>query len=86
MMTRPEPDVALRALLAELSRAETTGIGPDVDLREALDLDSLAGLRMLASVERHFDVRFPDEQLSDLRTIRLILAAIAAAQPKGDST
>ena len=84
-MTTDELDVALRGLLAELSRADTTSINTDEDLREALDLDSLAALRMLASVEKHFDVRFPDERLSDLRTIGVLLDAIADARSREDS-
>ena len=39
-------------------------------------VDSLAGLRMLAAVEKQFGVRFPDERLKEFRTLRLILEII----------
>ena len=48
----------------------------DDDLARELAIDSLAGLRVLAAVEKRFDVRFPDERLSELRTLRQLLDCI----------
>ena len=38
-----------------------------------LGLDSLAALRVLAAVEKRFDVRLPDERLGEFRTLRHVL-------------
>ncbi len=72
----------LRGLLAERTHAAAHTIDLDGDVRKAFDLDSLAGLRLLALVEKHFHVRFPDERLSEFRTLRTIIDLIAAQHPE----
>jgi acyl carrier protein len=67
----------LRAVLGELSRRDVTGTGPDVDLVQELGMDSLAALRLLAAVEKRFGVRFPDNRLSEFRTLRQLQDYIA---------
>ena len=71
-----EVETELRAVLSKTARAELAGVGLDDDLVVALALDSLTSLRMLAAVEKHFNIRFPDERLSEFRTMRTILQAI----------
>jgi len=66
----------LRELLSEMSGKDAWAVEADADLVRELGLDSLAGLRMLARIESHFDMRFPDERLSEIRTVRQILAVI----------
>jgi acyl carrier protein len=66
----------LRALLAEVSGRDTADLDLDADLIEVFGLDSLAGLRLLAMVEKRFDVRFEDEHLSEYRTLASLLVAI----------
>jgi acyl carrier protein len=66
----------LRELLSEMSGKDVSAIDIDADLVRELCLDSLAGLRMLARVEERFDARFPDERLSEFRTIRQLLEVI----------
>lgn len=69
----------LRTLLSEASRKDMSGAGLDDDLVAVLGLDSLTSLRLLATVEKRLGVRFPDEQLSNLRTLRRLLAFISSA-------
>jgi len=66
----------LRELLSEMSGKDVSVLDPSADLVRELGLDSLAGLRMLARVEKRFGARFPDERLSDFRTVRQLLEAI----------
>lgn len=77
-MSNAETDIEaqLRSLLAELSHSDTDTLNAHEDLLTVLDLDSLAALRMLAAVEKRFNVRFPDDQLSELRTLRRLVEAI----------
>ena len=75
-MQQQHNEARLRTLLTELSKRDTAPISLDDDLLEALDLDSLGALRMLAAVEKHFGVRFPDDELSQLRTLRRLLDGI----------
>jgi acyl carrier protein len=66
----------LRQLLSEMSGRDVTGLAADADLVRELGLDSLAGLGMLARVESRFEVRFPDERLSEFRTLRQLMEVI----------
>jgi acyl carrier protein len=69
----------LRAVLADVSHRDLTLLGPDDDLVRALDLDSLAALRLLAAVEKRFGVRFPDDRLTEFRTLRQLCDFVARA-------
>jgi acyl carrier protein len=69
-MNDPNLDMQLRALLSQVSRQDLKCTGLDEDLVLELGLDSLAALRLLAAVEKHFGVRFPDECLAEFRTLR----------------
>ena len=73
----------LRTLITRSTGQDISRVGWDADLVAELGLDSLASLSLLAAIERHFDFRFPDEKLSDLRTLRKIHAEIEV-QRKGD--
>ena len=59
----------LRTLLAEVSGKDAWRVSIDDDLIYELGLDSLAALRLLAGVEKQFGIRFPDENLGDIRTL-----------------
>ena len=52
----------------------------DSDLVIELGLDSLAVLKLLAHIEKGFDVNFPNEKLSGLRTINSLLSFIETLQ------
>jgi acyl carrier protein len=77
-MNERELEEELRALLNKTSQEEVATLGLDDDLVERLGLDSLAGLRLLAAVEKHFAVRFPDQRLGEFRTMRLIMEVITS--------
>jgi acyl carrier protein len=77
-----EPERALRTLLSEISGKDLSGISLDTDLVRTLDLDSLAALRLLATVEKRFQARFPDDRLAEFRTLRHLLVVVAPAKEK----
>lgn len=72
-------EAAVRALLAELTQHDSAEIGLDDDAEDALALDSLSRLALVAAIEERFDVRIPDEKLSELRTMRHVLDALDEA-------
>ncbi|MDX1390014.1 MAG: acyl carrier protein [Acidobacteriota bacterium] len=76
-------EAELREILARQSRLAVDGIGLDDDLVQKLGLDSLAALRVLAAAEKRFRLRFPDERLGELRTLRDVLDLIAAMEKEG---
>lgn len=67
----------LRELLTEIARRDASGLAPDDDIVRELGIDSLAALRVLAAVEKKYDVRFPDERLGEFRTIRILVEFLA---------
>jgi len=73
-------EARVRAVMHDVSRQDTTSIGPDDDLVEVLGVDSLQGLQVLAGVEKRFGIRLPDEELIHLRTIGRIADAVRRAQ------
>jgi acyl carrier protein len=78
-MNKRDPEADLRALLSEVTRKDLSSTGLDDDLVRELGLDSLAALRLLAAVEKRFDVRFPDERLAEFRTLRRLLEVLTPA-------
>jgi len=78
-------DRDIRALVAEVTRQDTTMLGRDDDLVEVLGVDSLQGLQILARVEKRFDVRLPDKELIGMRTIGRISALVERLQAGGGS-
>ncbi len=72
-MNHETHEADLRALLAGIAGPDAATVDLDADLIEALGIDSLAGLRVLAAVEKRFGVRFPDERLGDFKTLRELL-------------
>ena len=69
-MSDQDLEQRLRAVLGEVSKKDLGCIGVDDDLVRELGLDSLAALRLLAAVEKRFGVRFPDDRLTEFRTLR----------------
>jgi acyl carrier protein len=78
-MSSRDLEPRIRKAVAEIARRDVSDIGLDDDLVEKLGLDSLQGLQVLAAVEKRFSVRFADERLSALRTLRQIVDAVASA-------
>ncbi len=68
-----ERERALRALIGRLTKKDASEVGSEDDLVRELGFDSLTGLRILAGVEKHFDVHFPDDELSEFRTIKKLM-------------
>jgi acyl carrier protein len=56
-----EPDAAMRAALATIApEADLDDVGPDEDLQEALDLDSMDFLNFLIAIARSTGVEIPE--------------------------
>ena len=79
-MKNVEVERLVRQLLGELSKRDVSALGGDDDLVEQLGLDSLQGLSFLAAVEKRFQVRFPDERLAALRSVRALVEGIESAR------
>jgi acyl carrier protein len=84
-VSQNKQEMELRALLAEVSKQNISNIKLEDDLVRELGLDSLAGLIMLAAVEKRFNVRFPDDRLDEYRTMQQLLDGIAMRE-EGESS
>jgi acyl carrier protein len=82
---RIQIEAGVRQLIGQISGDEVWQLAPDEDMVQALSVDSLQGLQILAAVEKRFDVRLPDEELIKLRTLRRIADAVERAEPGGGS-
>jgi acyl carrier protein len=77
-MSTDSNESEVRELVAGATRRDVAGLSLDDDIVCKLGIDSLAGLRVLAGLEKKFDLRIPDERLSGIRTMRQLLEIIDA--------
>lgn len=73
-MNRSDLDYEIRSTLARLTNQDTSGIPADCDLGDALGLDSLGRLELLAEVEERFDMFFDDVDINQAKTINGIVS------------
>jgi acyl carrier protein len=75
-MTVRATEADLRKLIAAVLRRETGPLTQETRLEDALGIDSLDVLRLLAAAEERYDMRIADEQLLRLRTYGDLLALL----------
>jgi acyl carrier protein len=70
-MTTPSAHAAILRALGELApEADLAALGPDADLRDALDLDSMDLMRLVAMLHADLGVDIPDTDTPRLLTLR----------------
>ena len=69
-------EAGLRDLVSEIVCRDISHLALDDDLIRALDIDSLRGLEILATVEKHYDVILPSMQLTQINSLRKLLEII----------
>ena len=67
----------LRGIIASIAHVDPDSFGPDDDLAITLGLDSLSCLRVVAAIEREFEVTVPDEELDRFPTLREMVSFVA---------
>ncbi len=70
----------IRQIISEVTKEDAGTVELNEDLIETFGMDSLAGLRLLAHLEKKFEVEFPNEKLSELRSISEVMEAIQKAK------
>jgi acyl carrier protein len=75
-MSVGEVEREVRDLVARTTKRNVSQLSDEDDIVDRLGVDSLAGLRVLAALEKEFGVRIPNEELGKIRTIRQLLGAI----------
>jgi len=69
-------------IVAGIAEVPPEQIAADATL-EGLGIDSLNGLRIVAEMEKRYDISIPDEAIGKIRTIPDILALVDAHLPEG---
>jgi acyl carrier protein len=82
MTTQPSAS-ELIATITDLAATElgvpAADLAPDADLRAIEGIDSVKVLRMIARIERNYDIELSDEDVFSLTTIDATAAAVRAA-------
>ncbi len=68
MKTREEIIAHVNSILAEEFEIEESEFEPDANLKEALDLDSINLVDLIALVQYHYKVTIPVEDLKKIQT------------------
>ncbi|GAA3214577.1 acyl carrier protein [Streptomyces sp. XM83C] len=68
-MTREEIVRGLAEILNEVADVEPADVAEDKSFTEDLDVDSLAMVEVIVSMEERFGVRLPEEELKELRMV-----------------
>ena len=69
------------AIVADIAELEPREIAEDASLEE-LGIDSLNGLRLVAEVEKRYNINIPDDVIGKIRTIPEIFALVDAHEPE----
>lgn len=80
-MTSAELEMHMRAALTRITSRDATDIAADADLGEALGLDSLGRLELLAEIEDLLDTFFLDTGGNEAHTIEAFLEIARAHVP-----
>lgn len=82
-MTTPATDHDIITAVTEIAAAElgvrADSLAPDSDLREVEGMDSVKVLRMVARIERAYDIELDDQVVFGLSTITGTAEAVRAA-------
>ena len=68
-------------IVAEIAELPADQISPDSTL-EALNIDSLNGLRIVAEVEKRYGINIPDDAIGKIRSMPDIFALVDAHAAK----
>jgi acyl carrier protein len=68
-MTDAEIAHEVIATIARIAKVPEAKLTPEIDLRRDLRFDSLLGLKILAALEKRFDVTIPDDEIDRYRTV-----------------
>jgi acyl carrier protein len=69
MKTENTIDQDVRKLIADIIEMEPDQIAPDANLVEDLGMDSMMALEILASIEKKFRIKIPEEDLPKITTL-----------------
>ena len=69
-MAREDITAGLAEILEEVAGVNPDDVAEDKSFTEDLDVDSLSMVEVVVAAEEKFGVKIPDEEVSNLRTVR----------------
>lgn len=69
MIEAAQIEQEVRAIIADILEMEPNKIEPDAHLVEDLGMDSMMALEILASLEKRFKIRLPEDELPKITTL-----------------
>ncbi|MFC1576385.1 acyl carrier protein [Candidatus Omnitrophota bacterium] len=60
----------VKAIISEVTEIEPEKITPEADFIEALGMDSMMALEILASLEKKYKIRIPEQKLMELKNLK----------------
>ena len=66
----------LRSLIAEIVEIEPEKISPEANFVEDLGMDSMMALEILASIEKKYKLRIPEENLTKITNLNKVVALV----------
>ncbi len=66
----------LRALIAEIVEIEPDKITPEANFVEDLGMDSMMALEILASIEKKYKLRIPEENLIKITNLNKVMELV----------
>ncbi len=75
-MSKDAEHTRVIGLISGIINVPAAEIGVDMDLRNDLNIDSLLSLQIVAAIESEFDVTLPEDEISNCRTVRIIVDTI----------
>jgi UDP-3-O-[3-hydroxymyristoyl] glucosamine N-acyltransferase len=82
---RPWSEIVI-PILARTLRVRPELIGPDMDLKEEFNADSLTVLTVVTEIESQFGIAIPDEDVPRLRTLSAVVSYLEKNYPDRRST
>jgi len=67
----------LRSLISEIVEVEEDKIIPEADFVEDLGMDSMMALEILASIEKKYKLKIPEENLTKITNLRQVTELVS---------
>ncbi len=62
-------DQEVKELIADIIEVDPASLDPDANLVEDLGMDSMMALEILASLEKRFKIKLPEDELPKITTV-----------------
>lgn len=63
----------IRSLVAEILERDPGQLDPDARLVEDLGMDSMMALEIVASLEKRYKIRLPEQELQEVKTLNRVI-------------